>query len=199
MKDRPQRCHEITARADPSDRRCLDDAAQREEFVPRCDRQGRVSLQPLATAVHRAYTADLAAEDFYRMLRLRVDVFVVEQQCPYPELDGRDLESSTRHFWIDSADGVLGYLRVLEEADGSFRIGRVCTSSTGRGLGLGKKLMRAAVAEVRKSTALLSAQTYALDFYRSFGFVERGERYYEDGIEHVDMVRTPGRVTGVTP
>ena len=54
-----------------------------------------VTLQPLATAVHRAYTADLDAEDFYRMLRLRVDVFVVEQQCAYPELDGRDPVSYT--------------------------------------------------------------------------------------------------------
>ncbi|GAB3555849.1 ElaA protein [Actinopolyspora lacussalsi] len=153
---------------------------------------------PLATAVQRAYTADLAPEDFYRMLRLRVDVFVVEQHCPYPELDGRDLEGATRHFWIDSADsGVLGYLRLLEEPDGSFRIGRVCTAPSGRGMGLGKKLMRAAVAEVRKSYAVLSSQTYAVGFYRSFGFVEYGEPYEEDGIPHIDMHRDP-TVTGVT-
>lgn len=152
-----------------------------------------MTLQPLATAVHRAYTADLDAEDFYRMLRLRVDVFVVEQQCAYPELDGRDLESSTRHFWIDSADGyVLGYLRLLEEPDGTFRIGRVCTAEDARGMGLGRKLMRAAVAEVQRSPAVLSAQSTTLDFYRSFGFVEAGEEYVEDGIPHVDMERRPG-------
>ncbi|MEV0057005.1 GNAT family N-acetyltransferase [Saccharopolyspora shandongensis] len=153
-----------------------------------------MTLQPLATAVHRAYTADLDAEDFYRMLRLRVDVFVVEQECPYPELDGRDLEETTRHFWIDSADGyVLGYLRLLEDRDGTFRIGRVCTAKSARGLGLGRKLMRAAVAEVQHSPAVLAAQTYAKEFYRSFGFVEEGEEYLEDGIPHVDMRREPRR------
>lgn len=146
--------------------------------------------------MHRAYTADLAPEDLYRMLRVRVDVFVVEQECPYPELDGRDLEDGTRHFWIDSADGVLGYLRLLEEPDGAYRIGRVCTAQHARGMGLGRKLMHAAVAEVRKEPAVLSAQTYALGFYRSFGFVEVGEEYEEDGIPHVDMRREPGSVSG---
>lgn len=152
-----------------------------------------MTLQPLATAVNRAYTADLDAEDFYRLLRLRVDVFVVEQRCAYAELDGRDLESSTRHFWIDSADGyVLGYLRLLEEPDGTYRIGRVCTAKGARGLGLGRKLMRAALAEVQRSLVVLSAQTAALEFYRSFGFAESGEEYLEDGIPHVDMERSGG-------
>lgn len=150
--------------------------------------------QPLATAVNRAYTADLNATDLYRILRLRIDVFVVEQECPYPELDGRDMEETTRHFWIDSADGnVLGYLRLLEDPDGTYRIGRVCTDKSARGLGLARKLMRAAVAEVRRSPAVLAAQTYAKDFYRSFGFVEDGEEYLEDGIPHVDMRREPSR------
>lgn len=158
-----------------------------------CDIQVGVTLQPLATSVHRAYTADLDADDFYRMLRLRVDVFVVEQECPYPELDGRDLESTTRHFWIDAAnDHVLGYLRLLEEPDETFRIGRVCTSGAARSMGLGGKLMRAAVAEVRNSPVTLSAQAAARGFYRSFGFAEVGEEYLEDGIPHFDMRRDPG-------
>ncbi|RRO16170.1 GNAT family N-acetyltransferase [Saccharopolyspora rhizosphaerae] len=153
-----------------------------------------MTLQPLATAVQRAYTADLDAYDFYRMLRLRVDVFVVEQECPYPELDGRDLEDATRHFWVDSADDyVLGYLRLLEDPDGTYRIGRVCTAKSARGLGIARKLMRAAVAEVQNSPAVLSAQTYAKDFYASFGFVESGDEYLEDGIPHVDMRREPRR------
>jgi ElaA protein len=152
-----------------------------------------VTLQPLATSVHRAYTADLDAIDLYRMLRLRVDVFVVEQQCAYPELDGRDLESTTRHFWIDSADSyVMGYLRLLEEPDRTHRIGRVCTAQDARGMGLGRKLMRAAVAEARQAPITLSAQTAALDFYRSFGFAEVGAEYLEDGIPHIDMRRDPG-------
>lgn len=145
-------------------------------------------FQPLATAVHRAYTADLDAGDFYRMLRLRVDVFVVEQECAYRELDDRDLEETARHFWIDSPDGwVLGYLRLLEEPDGTYRIGRVCTSSQARGTGLARKLMRAALAEVGRVPAVLSAQTDKLGFYRSFGFTEEGAEYVEDGIPHMDM------------
>lgn len=152
-----------------------------------------MSSQPLATAVHRAYTADLDAEDFYRMLRLRVDVFVVEQQCAYAELDGRDLEPSTRHFWIDSADNhVQGYLRLLENPDETFVIGRVCTAEAARGSGLGRKLMRAAMAESQRTPVMLSAQAYTLDFYRSFGFVEIGQEYLEDGIAHFDMQRLPG-------
>ncbi|MDR7300677.1 GNAT family N-acetyltransferase [Haloactinomyces albus] len=152
-----------------------------------------MDLQPLATSVHRAYTADLDAADLYRMLRLRVDVFVVEQQCAYAELDGRDLESSTRHLWIDSPDGrVLGYLRLLEDTEGTVRIGRVCTAQGARGMGLGAKLMRAAVAEIRRAPAVLSAQVDTVDFYRSFGFVESGEAYEEDGIPHIDMCRNPG-------
>ncbi|GAA0519248.1 ElaA protein [Saccharopolyspora subtropica] len=151
-----------------------------------------MTLQPLAAAVHRAYTADLDAGDFYRMLRLRVDVFVVEQECPYPELDGRDLEPTTRHFWIDSADGhVLGYLRLLEDPDGTYRIGRVCTAKAARGLGLARKLMNAAVAEAQHSPVVLAAQTYAKEFYRSFGFQEVGDEYLEDGIPHVNMRREP--------
>ena len=143
--------------------------------------------------MHRAYTADLDADDLYRMMRLRVDVFVVEQQCPYAELDGRDLEATTRHFWIDASnDHVLGYLRLLEEPDGGFRIGRVCTAQSARGLGLGAKLMRAAVAEVRRSPVALSAQLQVRDFYHGFGFVESGEHYLEDGIPHVAMLRAPG-------
>ncbi len=149
-------------------------------------------MQPLATSVHRAYTADLDPEDLYRMLRLRVEVFVVEQECAYPELDGRDIEPATRHFWIDSADGVLGYLRLLEDPDGTFWIGRVCTAKSARGMGLGRKLMRAAVAEIQREPAMLSAQAYAIDFYRSFGFFEVGEHYLDDGIPHVDMRREPG-------
>lgn len=155
--------------------------------------QVSVTFQPLATSVNRAYTADLDGYDFYRMLRLRVDVFVVEQECPYPELDGRDLEPSTRHFWIDSPDDyVLGYLRLLEEPDGVFRIGRVCTAKSARQLGLGRKLMHAGLAEALHAPVVLSAQTYALAFYRSFGFVETSEKYSEDGIAHVDMERPPG-------
>src|SRR5690606_34048120 len=79
--------------------------------------------------VRVASFAELDAPTLYRLLKLRVDVFVVEQKCAYPELDGRDLEPETRHLWIeDGAGAPLAYLRVLREPDGAARIGRVVTA-----------------------------------------------------------------------
>ena len=69
---------------------------------------------------------ELTTREFHDIVRLRIDVFVVEQECPYGELDGRDTEDATRHVWIEDDPGVLSYLRVLDDGDAR-RIGRVCT------------------------------------------------------------------------
>lgn len=135
---------------------------------------------------------ELSASQTYAILRLRVDVFVVEQECPYPELDGRDLLTSTRHLWIeaeDPADGVLACLRVLEESGGVHRIGRVCTSGKARGGGLAARLMHAALDGIGDDESVLDAQTYARGFYARFGFRSEGAEYLEDGIPHVTMRR----------
>lgn len=137
---------------------------------------------------------EITAAELYPLLRLRVDVFVVEQECPYPELDGRDLSASTVHVWWRPGDEVLGYLRLLRDDDGTHRIGRVCTALSARGSGLGALLMKAAMDRVGDEAAVLAAQTYALDFYARFGFVPEGDRYLEDGIEHQSMRRAA--VTG---
>ncbi|MFI7676598.1 GNAT family N-acetyltransferase [Actinophytocola sp. NPDC049390] len=137
---------------------------------------------------------EITAAELYPLLRLRVDVFVVEQECPYPELDGRDLSASTVHVWWRPGDEVLGYLRLLRDDDGTHRIGRVCTALSARGSGLGALLMKAAMDRVGDEAAVLAAQTYALDFYARFGFVPEGDRYLEDGIEHQTMRRAA--VTG---
>ncbi|WP_221447728.1 GNAT family N-acetyltransferase [Saccharothrix violaceirubra] len=132
----------------------------------------------------------LGAAELYELLRLRVDVFVVEQECAYPELDGRDLEPGTRHFWVH--DGVpVAYLRTLAEPDGTVRIGRVCTAKQARGLGHGRRLMVAALDEVGVRTCVLDAQTYVVDFYASFGFMVEGDEFIEDGIPHRRMRRSP--------
>ena len=147
------------------------------------------------TELHRSWSADLDAATLYSLLRLRVDVFVVEQACPYPELDGRDLEPRTRHFWIDDADGnVLSTLRLLGEpplADGRevFRVGRVCTDRSARGQGLTARLLEAALAEIGDGLCRIEAQAYLTDMYARFGFVTEGVEYLEDGIPHVSMVR----------
>jgi ElaA protein len=135
--------------------------------------------------------ADLAGGTLYDLLRLRVDVFVVEQHCPYPELDGRDVEPGTRHVWVTAGDGgaPLAYLRVLAEPDGSARIGRVCVAASSRGAGLAQELMAVALAEVGDRDCVLDAQTYLVPFYQGFGFTADGPEFLEDGIAHVPMKR----------
>lgn len=132
---------------------------------------------------------ELTAAQLYDVLRLRVDVFVVEQECPYPEIDGRDLLPGTRHFWSPGEPGADGYLRVLPEAGGVLRIGRVCTAEAARGTGLGGRLMAAAMEYAGDAGCVLSAQTYAQGFYARFGFEPEGEEYLEDGIPHISMRR----------
>jgi ElaA protein len=136
--------------------------------------------------------SDLDPTTLYAILRLRTDVFVVEQECPYPELDGRDAEPGTRHLWLAPADdpgSPRAYLRILAEPDGTARIGRVCTAPGDRGTGLSRRLMEAALARIGDRTCVLDAQSYLIEFYRSFGFVPSGSEYLDDGIAHVPMRR----------
>jgi ElaA protein len=155
-----------------------------------------VSTYPVSAVLHREWAPDLTPQRLYALLRLRIDVFVVEQDCPYPELDGRDLEQGTRHFWIESESDPelpLAYLRLLEEPDGGFRIGRVCTSVVARGRGLSRRLMEAALADVGPAEAVLDAQVEVADLYTAFGFQRDGAEFVEDGIPHVTMRRPAGR------
>ncbi|GAB88822.1 GNAT family N-acetyltransferase [Gordonia rhizosphera] len=152
--------------------------------------------------LHHSASDDLDAATLYALLRLRVDVFVVEQACPYPELDGRDLDPHTQHFWITDDDGlVIATLRLLADppaADGSpvYRIGRVCTERGHRGQGLTARLIRAALAEAGDHACRIDAQAYLVDMYAKFGFMVEGEEYLEDGIPHVAMRRDPAGAPG---
>ncbi|MBD0292790.1 MAG: GNAT family N-acetyltransferase [Jiangellaceae bacterium] len=141
--------------------------------------------------VHTAGFDQLDAATLYRLLKLRVDVFVVEQRCAYPELDGRDTDPGTMHVWTAWApDGdPVGYLRILTEADGGTRIGRVAVAPTARGAGVARALMSAALSLIRDRGCVLDAQAHLVDFYRGFGFSEAGPQYVEDGIPHVPMRR----------
>lgn len=138
--------------------------------------------------LHTANGHEITAAELYPLLRLRVDVFVVEQNCPYPELDGRDLAADTVHLWWQGDDGPAGYLRVLRDGD-RYRIGRVCTAMAARGQGFGARLMTSALAGCSGAEVVLDAQTHARDFYARFGFVAEGEPFLEDGIEHIAMRR----------
>jgi ElaA protein len=143
--------------------------------------------------LHSATFDELDPATLYALLRLRVDVFVVEQHCPYPELDGRDTEAGTRHLWT-TEDGVpVGYLRMLAEPDGGVRIGRVCVAAPGRGRGVAGRLMAAALDRLDGRPCVLDAQAHLVDFYGAFGFAPTGPRYVEDGIPHVPMAKAENR------
>ena len=147
------------------------------------------------TDVHSAVTADLDNRTLYNLLRLRTDVFVVEQRCPYPELDGRDLEPATRHLWTTDAAGPSAYLRLLEDGT-TDRIGRVCTRIDARGAGLAADLMRSALTLCAGRDVVLDAQSHLAEWYRRLGFEAEGAEFIEDGIPHTPMRRaavTPGR------
>ncbi len=144
--------------------------------------------------VHQATFAQLDVMTLYALLRLRIDVFVVEQQCPYPELDGRDTEPGTRHLWVADDAGPAAYLRVLAETGGGRRIGRVCTRAGARGSSLAATLMRAALEIDAAATIVLDAQSHLSQWYQRFGFEQSGEPFVEDGIPHVPMRRAPHTV-----
>ena len=137
--------------------------------------------------------SQLTTTELYKIIQARIAIFVIEQTCPYQELDNKDLDAW--HIWYEDADGVAAYCRVLDkgvsyENEGS--IGRVITVK--RGCGLGYKVMMEAirVAEEKYSQTSLriSAQQYAQGFYEKCGFVRVSEPYLEDDIPHVEMVRT---------
>jgi ElaA protein len=138
--------------------------------------------------LRQAPFADLTGLEVYGLCRLRVDVFVVEQECPYPELDGRDLEPTTVHLWFE-ADGVpVATIRVLREQTG-WAIGRVATAAGWRGLGLAAQLMSAGMALCGDEPIVLGAQAYLESWYERFGFRRSGPDYVEDGIPHLPMRR----------
>ena len=132
--------------------------------------------------------ADLDAATAYAIWRLRQDVFVVEQECPYPDLDGRDTEPGTVHVVMREGGDVIGYARVLDDG-GEWRIGRVVLAPAARGRGLADRLMTAALEACPARPVVLDAQSPLVDWYAGLGFAVDGEEFLEDGIPHVPMRR----------
>ncbi len=141
-------------------------------------------------SLHSCGFASLDTATLYALLRLRVDVFVVEQECAYAELDGRDTDACTRHLWAADADEPLAYLRLLVEPDGSRRIGRVCVRSGHRGTGLARQLVVEALRQSAGHDVVLDAQTYLRGWYEQLGFIVSGAEFVEDGIPHLPMRRS---------
>lgn len=126
----------------------------------------------------------------YACWKLRQDVFVVEQACPYPDLDGRDGEAGTRHVVLREDGVVVGCARVLD--DGAvWRIGRVALAPAARGRGLADVLLETALQVCPERDVVLAAQSPLARWYESHGFVVDGGEFLEDGIPHVPMRRPP--------
>ncbi len=141
--------------------------------------------------VTRAF-GDLTGREVHDIMRLRVDVFVVEQRCVYPEVDGED-PHSTHVMGITEKGALAAYARILPPHDGGPpHIGRVIVDPRFRGQHLGRHLMHQALQEVERRhgsrRSALAAQAYLVGFYGSFGYVPTSAEYLWDGIPHVDMM-----------
>ena len=143
---------------------------------------------PTATTVTSKHFDELTTREFHDLLRLRIDVFVVEQTCPYPELDGRDVERGTEHHWTADDGAPTCYARTLDEGD-AIRIGRVVTAPDARGTGLAAALMTQLIERYGDRALVLDAQSHLADWYGRFGFTPDGDEFVEDGIPHVPMRR----------
>ncbi|QQX58514.1 GNAT family N-acetyltransferase [Pseudomonas chlororaphis] len=139
---------------------------------------------------------DLGKEQLYAILRLRTEVFVVEQKCAYQEVDGQDLEGDTCHLMAWDDDQLVAYLRLLDPVSqgGDVVIGRVVIAPQARGKGLGHELMEHALKQAQKywpqTPIYLSAQAHLQGYYGRYGFNVVGEEYLEDDIPHIGMRRS---------
>ena len=149
------------------------------------------ALAAFAKTEVRAFT-QLSLTELYDLLRLRSEVFVVEQDCAYQDLDGRD--PGAFHVLTTDARGLLAYTRLLPpgalHAD-ACAIGRVIAVRHARGEGHGRRIMRRSIRECHGRwpgrDIVIHAQSYLLRFYGGLGFVAEGEEFLEDGLPHFSM------------
>jgi len=139
--------------------------------------------------------AELTNIELYNIIRLRNEVFVVEQDCPYQDADGKDLKALHLFCKENGSDNILAYCRLLPAGISytESSIGRVVNSMSVRKTGLGRTMMQQAINfihnEWKERTIRISAQLYLKSFYESLGFTAFGEVYPEDNIPHIGMIR----------
>jgi ElaA protein len=136
----------------------------------------------------------LTTDELYALLKLRTDVFFLEQKIDETELDDRDQEPETRHYWIADDLGTAAYLRTLVDPVPSYRdarrlISRVVVRADRRGEGLAQKLIGAVLERHGSEPLMLHAQEYVAPLYARFGFEPFGETYLEAGLSHLSMYR----------
>ena len=122
--------------------------------------------------------------ELYKIMQLRIEVFVVEQDCPYQDLDGLD-EVGT-HLWIEEHNEILSYLRInpAKTRFNEVSFGRIVTKETNRKKGLSEAII------LKSLEVVISAQSYLEKYYSKFGFVKCSDEYLEDNIPHVEMLKS---------
>lgn len=135
---------------------------------------------------------DLTTDELYKILKARIDVFVVEQNCPYEECDDKDYDSI--HIFAQNKNSITAYLRIIP-AGISYEepsIGRVLVNKEYRRQGIAEKMMYLALEYIKNKLESdyirISAQKYLLDFYQRLGFEKVSAEYLEDGIPHYEML-----------
>ncbi|MFK8010766.1 MAG: GNAT family N-acetyltransferase [Marinicellaceae bacterium] len=132
--------------------------------------------------------AELSKIQLYSILKLRLQVFCVEQNCPYQDIDDQDQQAL--HVFIQEDSAVIAYARIIKPKNNIFHIGRVVVDENSRKLGLATQIMNQCIEEIQKqknTTIIISAQSYLQEFYKNLGFVNTGEYYLEDNIPHERM------------
>lgn len=135
---------------------------------------------------------ELSNKELYEILKLRSDIFIVEQNCAYPDIDGKDYPCL--HLMIKENEELMSYVRILPKGTtfDTASIGRVVTSERHRRKGLSRLAMQTAIELIKNQwkepEITISAQYYLREFYASLGFVIVGEIYIEDGLEHIKMI-----------
>jgi ElaA protein len=135
---------------------------------------------------------ELTTEELYQMMALRIRVFIIEQNCPYQDADGKDLQS-LHLFAMNEEDECMACLRLVRPGVSydEWSIGRVVTDERVRNTGTGRLLMKKAMeffSAAKIDQIRISAQSYLIRFYQSFGFTVVSEEYLEDDIPHVQML-----------
>ena len=134
---------------------------------------------------------DLSNTEIYQILRLRSEVFVVEQECIYQDIDNKDKKAV--HIFLKEKNEIIAYSRVFKEKEyfENPSIGRVVVANKRRMYGVGKKIMNISIDYIKKNIKAksieISAQKYLKKFYSNLGFIQQGEEYLEDNIPHLRM------------
>ena len=134
---------------------------------------------------------DLSNTEIYQILRLRSEVFVVEQECIYQDIDNKDKKAV--HIFLKEKNEIIAYSRVFKEKEyfENPSIGRVVVANKRRMYGVGKKIMNISIDYIKKNIKAksieISAQKYLKKFYSNLGFIQEGDEYLEDNIPHLRM------------